>query len=140
MDNLSTLGVFFWTIACTEIHAANHDDFESEIRSVIEIQLEAFAGGDATTAYAQASPAIRSPFPTETIFMMMVRSGYAALIAPRRVDFLELFDEQGSPVYRVGIESPDGKRWMACYRMSAQPDDSWRIAGCVLILIAGQSV
>jgi hypothetical protein len=72
--------------------------------------------------------------------MTMVRSGYAALIAPRRVDFLELFDNQGNPTYRVGIESSDGQRWIAFYRMEAQPDRSWRIAGCVLIFIPGQSV
>ena len=60
---------------------------ESDIRSVIESQLKAFARGDASTAYAQASPEIRKMFPTEDIFMMMVRSGYRALIAPKRVDF-----------------------------------------------------
>ena len=110
------------------------------MRSVIELQLDAFARGDATTAYAQASPTIQTLFPTEEIFMMMVRSGYAALIAPRRVEFLELFYDQASPVYRVGIESPDGTRWMAFYRMAAQPDRSWRIAGCLLTIISGQLI
>ena len=122
------------------MNAADQRNFEADIRSVIETQLDAFARGDSTTAYAQASPAIRTLFPTEEIFMMMVRSGYVPLIAPRRVDFLELFDDQDSPVYMVGIESPDGKRWMAFYRMAAQPDDSWRIAGCVLIILSSQSV
>ena len=110
------------------------------MRSVIELQLDAFARGDATTAYAQASPTIQTLFLTEEIFMLMVRSGYAALIAPRRVEFLELFYDQASPVYRVGIESPDGTRWMAFYRMSLQSDRNWRISGCALIVIPGQSV
>ena len=119
---------------------ANQDGIKADIRSVIELQLDAFARGDATTAYAHASPTIQTMFPTEEIFMMMVRSGYAALIAPRRVEFFELFYDQASPVYRVGIESPNGTRWMAFYRMAAQPDRSWRIAGCMLTIISGQSV
>jgi len=125
-----------YAVVCT----ANQDGIKADIRSVIELQLDAFARGDATTAYAQASPTIQTLFPTEEIFMMMVRSGYAALIAPRRVEFLELFYDHASPVYRVGIESPNGTRWMAFYRMAAQPDRSWRIAGCVLTIISGQSV
>ena len=130
----------FSLLAYAVVCKANQDGIKSDIRSVIELQLDAFARGDAPTAYAQASPTIQTLFPTEDIFMMMVRSGYAALIAPRRVEFLELFYDQASPVYRVGIESPDGTRWMAFYRMAAQPDRSWRIAGCVLTIISGQSV
>ena len=128
--------LFAYAVVCT----ADQDGIKADMRSVIELQLDAFARGDATTAYAQASPTIQTLFPTEEIFMMMVRSGYAALIAPRRVEFLELFYDQASPVYRVGIESPNGTRWMAFYRMAAQPDRSWRIAGCVLTIISGQAV
>ena len=125
-----------YAVVCT----ANQDGIKADIRFVIELQLDAFARGDATTAYAQASPTIQTLFPTEEIFMMLVRSRYAALVAPRRVEFLELFYDQASPVYRVGIESPDGTRWMAFYRMALQPDLNWRIAGCALIVIPGQSV
>ena len=131
---------FCLIILCNPSFAADYNNYEFDIRSVIEVQLDAFARGDATTAYSQASPEIRSLFPTETIFMAMVRSGYAALIALRRVDFLELFDNQDSSIYRVAIESPDGQRWIAFYRMEVQPDQSWRIAGCVLMLSSGQSV
>jgi hypothetical protein len=125
-----------YAVVCT----ANQDGIKAGIRSVIELQLNAFARGDATTAYAQAAPTIQTLFPTEEIFMIMVRSRYAALITPRRVDFLELFDNQSAPVYRVGIESPGGKRWIDFYRMAEQPDQSWRIAGCALLFISGHSV
>ena len=132
--------LMFLFLAYAPVCKANQDEIKADIRSVIELQLDAFSRGDAATAYAQASPTIQTLFPTEEIFMTMVRSGYAALIAPRRVEFLELFYDQASPVYRVGIESPDGTLWMAFYRMVAQPDRSWRIAGCVLTIISGQSV
>ena len=135
------LSLLFLISVCTKV-SADKDSFgmESEIRSVIEVQLKAFARGDASTAYAQASPEIQKMFPTEEIFMMMVRSGYSPLIAPKRVEFLELVIEQETPIYQVGIESSNGNRWIAFYRMDQQPDGSWLIAGCVLVVTAGQSV
>mgnify|MGYP003311002903 CR=1 FL=1 len=122
--------------------SANKDklDFETDIRSVIEVQLKAFARGDASTAYAQAAPSIRAKFPTDEIFMMMVRSGYAALIDPRRVNFMEIIMDQNTPIYQVSLESRDGQQWMAFYRMSKQPEGNWLIEGCVLTRITGQSV
>ena len=72
--------------------------------------------------------------------MMMVRAGYSPLIAPRNIDFLELVMDQNTPIYRVGIESSDGKRWIAFYRMEQQLGGNWLIAGCVLVVTAGQSV
>lgn len=122
--------------------SANNDnlDFETDIRSVIEVQLKAFARGDASTAYAQAAPSIREKFLTDTIFMMMVRSGYGALIDPRRVNFIEIIMDQNTPIYQVSVESRDGQQWMAFYRMSKQPEGNWLIEGCVLTRISGQSV
>ena len=122
--------------------SANKDklDFETDIRSVIEVQLKAFARGDASTAYAQAASSIRAKFPTDEIFMMMVRSGYAALIDPRRVNFMEIIMDQNTPIYQVSLESRDGQQWMAFYRMSKQPEGNWLIEGCVLTRITGQSV
>ena len=122
--------------------SANKDklDFETDIRSVIEVQLKAFARGDASTAYAQAAPSIRAKFPTDEIFMMMVRSGYAALIDPRRVNFMEIIMDQNTPIYQVSFESRDGQQWMAFYRMSKHPEGNWLIEGCVLTRITGQSV
>ncbi len=119
---------------------ADYKGVETEIRSVIQVQLDAFASGDATAAYGQASPTIQNLFPSELIFMEMVRSGYSVLIAPKRVDFLNLFEDDGSPVYRVGIESKDGTQWIAFYRMALQPDASWKIAGCIIFALSGQSV
>lgn len=129
------LGLFTGTSANKDIL-----DFETDIRSVIEIQLKAFARGDASTAYAQAAPSIREKFPTDAIFMMMVRSGYAALIDPRRVNFIEITMDRRTPIYQVSLESRDGQQWMAFYRMSKQPEGNWLIEGCVLTRISGQSV
>ena len=88
---------------------------EAAMRTIIERQLMAFRSGDAETAYAQASPHIRSIFPTSGIFMGMVKAGYAALIRPQGVTFLGLVPDTLPPVYRVLVEGRDGRRWLALY-------------------------
>lgn len=108
-------------------------------RSVIQTQLDAFRRDDAQTAYAQASPEIRSIFPSTAIFMSMVWSGYSALITPIEVDFLDVVEANGRPVYRVLVEGRDGRRWMALYTMSRQADGSWLIGGCVLVKLAEEA-
>ena len=50
----------FSLLAYTVVGTANQDGIKADIRSVIELQLDAFARGDATTAYAQASPTIQT--------------------------------------------------------------------------------
>lgn len=70
------------------IGKADQKDNVAAMRLVIQTQLNAFARSDAVTAYAQASPEIHSIFPTTEVFMMMVRQGYSALIAPAVVGFL----------------------------------------------------
>ena len=112
---------------------------EAVMRAVIETQLTAFGNGDAETAYAQASPQIRSIFPTTEAFMGMVRAGYAALIGPRGVTFLGLVQGTEPPVYRVLVEGLGGRRWIALYQMSKQPGGQWLIGGCVLVRLAGES-
>jgi len=69
----------------------------SSMQQVIERQLDAFARGDATTAYAQASPLIQAMFPNQDIFMTMVRQGYGALISPAQVDFLGVEETADGP-------------------------------------------
>ncbi len=136
---------FLFIFSIARLHAEPEPepdpDAEPEIRYVIETQLEAFARGDAATAYAQAAPSIQAIFPSEQIFMIMVYSGYYALIGPKRVDFLELYWDNEGAVYRVGIESTNGKRWVALYRMSKQQEDAtWKISGCQLFPAIGESV
>ena len=94
---------------------ADQKDSAAAMRSVIQTQLDAFARNDAVKAYAQASPRIRSIFPTTEHFMTMVRQEYSALIAPAVVSFLGVIDHSGRPVFQVLVEGRDGRRWMAFY-------------------------
>ena len=121
------------------IGKADQKDNVAAMRLVIQTQLNAFARSDAVTAYAQASPEIHSIFPTTEVFMMMVRQGYSALIAPVVVGFLGVIDDSGGPVYQVLVESRDGRRWKAFYTMVQLDDASWRIGGCVLVKLPEES-
>ena len=118
---------------------ADQKEDAAAMRSVIQAQLDAFARNDAVKAYAQASPEIRSIFPTTKHFMTMVRQDYSALIAPAVIDFLGVFDDSGRPVFQVLVEGRDGRRWMAFYTMVQLNDASWRIGGCVLTKLSEAS-
>ena len=118
---------------------ADQKDNAAAMRSVIQAQLDAFARNDAVKAYAQASPEIRSIFPTTKHFMTMVRQGYSALIAPAVIDFLGVVDASGRSVFQVLVEGRDGRRWMAFYTMVQLDDASWRIGGCFLTKLPEES-
>ena len=51
-----------------------------------------------------------------------------------------LFDPTGRPSQKVTIQGMDGKTYEAIYFMERQPDGTWLIAGCVLVLIPGTNV
>jgi hypothetical protein len=110
------------------------------MQNVISRQLDAFARGDATTAYAQASPVIKAKFQSKEIFMAMVRQGYAVLIQPQRVDFLGAKQTSDGPVFGVQVYARDGSSWIAAYQMVRDESENWRINGCQLMRLSGQQI
>ena len=110
------------------------------MQGVISRQLDAFARGDATTAFAQASPVIQAKFTNEEIFMAMVRQGYGVLIQPQRVDFLGPKETSTGPVFGVQVYARDGSSWIAAYQMVRDQAQNWRINGCQLMRVAGQAI
>jgi len=110
------------------------------MQNVISRQLDAFARGDATTAYAQASPVIQAKFQSKEIFMAMVRQGYAVLIQPQRVDFLGAKETSDGPVFGVQVYARDGSSWIAAYQMVRDESENWRINGCQLMRLSGQQI
>ena len=110
------------------------------MQGVISRQLDAFARGDATTAFAQASPVIQAKFESEEIFMAMVRQGYGVLIQPQRVDFLGPTETSNGPVFGVQVYARDGSSWIAAYQMVRDQAQNWRINGCQLMRVAGQPI
>ena len=110
------------------------------MQNVISRQLDAFARGDATTAYAQASPVIQAKFQSKEIFMAMVRQGYAVLIQPQRVDFLGAKQTSDGPVFGVQVYARDGSSWIAAYQMVRDESENWRINGSQLMRLSGQQI
>jgi hypothetical protein len=139
---LSLLGVIVLLslAAAPAAQAQVNEADRAAIRQVIEAQLAAFQHDDGPGAYAFASPTIQQKFVNPDIFLQMVRSGYPAVYRPQEVEFRELGMENGLLLQHVYLVGPDGRPVMAVYEMQRQPDGSWRINGCWLTQIPGESV
>lgn len=103
----------------------------SAVRSVIEQQLQAFLRDDGATAYSFAAPSIKRLFPTQDIFMDMVRNGYQPVYRPRAYEFGELNPAGGGVEQFVDIIDANGEYWTARYTLELV-DGMWRITSCSL--------
>ncbi len=133
--------IIFIALFTSSVHASQSVEQAqfSSMQQVIERQLDAFAKGDATAAYAQASPLIQAMFPNQDIFMAMVRNGYGALISPSQVDFLGVEKTADGPVFGVKIYARDGSLWLAAYQMVLEDQEDWRINGCRVTRYSGET-
>jgi len=107
---------------------------------IIRAQMQAFQAGDAGAAFSFASPDLQAKFGSPTVFMEMVRTGYAPVYRPRAVEFRDLVDTPHGPDQQVFVIGPDGRGYIAHYMMERQPDGSWRIGGCYLEELGEESV
>jgi hypothetical protein len=112
----------------------------SEIRAVIEAQLDAFRRDDAARAYSYAAPAIREMYGSPAEFIEMVRSFYAAVYRPRSVAFDPPVRQGAQLVQPVRLTDAEGRAWIAYYPMLRDAAGQWRINGCQLARVAGQAV
>lgn len=126
-------------ISPPETTSLTPDDVAS-IQQVIEQQIAAFQEDNAEMAFSFASPGIRERFQTADRFMNMVKSEYAAVYQPQSVNFEALEIVQGNPVQEVVILSSTGQWVSAYYQMERQADATWRIAGCALLPIEGETI
>lgn len=142
---LFTLSLSLAFIAAVAIGAPRADltqTEETDIRAVVQAQLDAFAKDDADAAFSLAAPFIRQMMGTAQNFLAMVRSGYAVVHRPASVMFLKarwLEGETGEVVQAVQMTDTKGKAWLAIYRMQRQDDKTWRIGGCVLVANEGKA-
>lgn len=112
--------------------AAQSDAERAAVQAVIEEQLQAFMRDDAAGAYSFAAPGIKQMFPTEDIFMQMVRQGYPQVYRPQSHQFQALEQKPGHLEQHVEIVDGDGVYWDALYTLEQQPDGSWKITGCMI--------
>lgn len=113
---------------------------KAAVQQVISTQMQAFQADDAGAAFALASPDLQAKFGSPTVFMDMVRSGYAPVYRPKAVEFRDLLAAPRGPEQLVFVVGPDGRAYIAHYMMEQQPDGSWRINGCYLEPLGEESV
>jgi hypothetical protein len=110
--------------------AADH----TAMRTVIELQLEAFRRDDAVRAFSFASPEIQAKYETPDNFMAVVKTFYQPVYRPRRIGgFTNPRIIEGMVTQPVLLVGPDGKFVLALYTMQKQPDGEWKITGCSLV-------
>ena len=110
------------------------------VQRIIEQQLSAFLRDDAATAYSFAAPGIQQMFPSEEIFMDMVRRGYQPVYRPRSHAFGAVRETGQGIEQIVDLVDAAGQEWTALYTLERQPDGSWKITGCLLLKKPGESV
>jgi len=132
----ATLTMVF-VLSLGSAHAADEAG-RAAARDTVARQIEAFRRDDATTAYAQAAPAIQGMFPSPDTFLAMVRQGYAAVYRARSFS-VERIEDVGEDGLALGVKLQDeaGVDWMALYTLERQSDGAWRITGCQLAKAPG---
>jgi len=127
------MGALLLALAAAPAHAqplGGNDT--SEMRHVIEAQLEAFARDDEEQAFSLASPGIRERFGTAATFVRMVREQYAVVYRPASRTFLKPVVEDGTVIFPVQMSDQAGRVWVALYTMR-RVGREWRVAGCQLV-------
>lgn len=104
---------------------------EQKVREVIFAQLAAFAIDDADRAFETATPAVREAIGSPGRFLAMVRGAYPMVYRPATVSFHKPDEDQGTVLQLVEIRDGDDKSWLVLFSLEQQPDQSWRISGCV---------
>ena len=125
-------------LGLTGTAAAFNEADRAAVQSVIVQQLNAFLADDAAAAYSFAAPGIRQMFPTQEIFMELVRRGYQPVYRSRSHSFGELKETASGLEQIVDIVDAAGEFWTARYTLEKQPDGSWKITSCVLLKKPGE--
>jgi hypothetical protein len=110
------------------------------IRAVISSQLEAFQKDDAEGAFSFASLEIQAQFGTPANFLRMVKAAYQPVYRPRSVMFENITTIEGFPAQQVLLLNRDGNLIRALYLMKKQSQGKWKITGCYLVPVKGETV
>lgn len=105
---------------------------DSQIRSTIAQQLDAFEAKDFDAAFAFASPTIKNIFRSVSNFETMVQRGYPMVVQNSSVKFLELREINGRMWQKVMIQDRLGVFHILDYQM-IQNDGVWQINGVQLL-------
>ena len=105
---------------------------QAAVQQVIRNQIDAFRAGDGDAAYSYAAPNIKQRFKTPSVFMKMVREGYAPVYSPQSFEFGPNAQRGDQIVQEVFLTAPDGSRTLALYRLHLMEDGNWKISAVFL--------
>ncbi len=105
---------------------------QAAVQQVITSQIEAFRAGDGDAAYAHAAPNIKQRFKSPSVFMKMVREGYAPVYSPQSFEFGPNAQRGDQIVQEVFLTAPDGSQALALYRLHLMEDGTWKISAVFL--------
>ena len=116
------------------------DEQVDKVREVIVAQLTALAVDDADKAFETATPEVRAAIGSSNRFLAMVRVAYPMVYRPSSVSFHKPEEEDGTVLQLVEIKDDKDKSWLALFALEQQPDQTWRISGCVVAENHWQSI
>lgn len=130
------LSIFLVAQALIGSNAARADA-ASEIQSVITDQLKAFNADDGSRAYGHAADIIKQIFPSQDIFMEMVRTGYPPVYRAKEWSFAEPTPLENGYSQIVELTDQQGRQWNALYTLERDSAGNWKITGCRILRSEG---
>lgn len=113
--------------------SAARADAATEIQTVIADQLTAFNADDGTRAYGHAADIIKQMFPSQSIFMEMVRVGYPPVYRAKKWSFAEPTPLENGYSQIVLLTDDQGRQWNALYTLERDATGIWKITGCRIL-------
>ncbi len=127
----------FVLVLLTGSMSAARADTATEIQTIIADQLDAFGKDDDTRAYDHAAEVIKRIFPTKSIFMEMVRTGYPPIYRAKSWSFNEPTPLDNGYSQIVKLTDDQGRIWNALYTLERDSNGTWKITGCRLLKSEG---
>ncbi len=111
-------------------HAAAAQTIPATIEDTVLGQIEALSAHDFGAAFAFTSEDIQRAFGTPDRFGQMVKAGFAMVISPKNVVFLNRLERGGDYWQRVMVTDMIGARHVLDYQIIAT-EFGWKINGVV---------
>jgi len=103
------------------------------IRQAVKAQLEAFAKGDAATAFALATSEKRMMIGSADNFMQLIRESYEPIYRNKVLIFSEPKVVEGMALQTVRVTDSHSRVWVAIFWMQQDEESNWKIDGCHLV-------
>ena len=100
-------------------------------------QLDAFKADDGARAYSHAADIIKEIFPSQQIFMEMVRTGYPPVYRAKSWSFAEPTTTETGISQIVKLTDELGRVWNALYTLERDSTWQWKISGCRILKSEG---